>query len=234
MTKLFLFLGDRTIPYRTLMANHTDFYLEGFFIKKSQVVIAEQTHSNNVHICSDSDSGAGFDEHLQITYSDALISNIPNQFLLIRTADCFPILLYDQKSEAVGAIHSGREGTKQNIVAQTIIAMQNAYSSNPSDLHAWIGAGICKKHYQVSDNIWNDFSEICTQNRLFIDKSDIPFLDIQNVVIQQLLLAGIKAENIVKLDICTYESKNHFSYRRDGTHNRQINVIGMSDGKYNL
>lgn len=234
MNKLFLFLGDATVPYRTIMAEHKDFYLEGFLVKKNQVVIAEQTHSNNIHICMATDSGAGFDEHPQIADCDALITNLPNQFLLIRTADCSPVLLYDQNTAAIGAIHSGREGTRKNIVAQTVSAMQRTYSANPSEIKAWIGAGICKKHYQVSNKIWHEFKDSCTQSRLFVDESDIPFLDIQSVLVQQLVLAGLKPTNIIKLDICTYESKDHFSYRRDGSLNRQINIIGITDGKHNL
>jgi len=231
MDNLLMFLGDNSVPYRTIMANHDDFIVQGHLIRKKQVVIAEQTHSNHVHICSENDSGAGFDNHLQIADCDALLTNLPNQFLMVRTADCTPILVYDNIKKVVGAIHSGREGTKKNIVGQTIETMQIVFNSNPGDICASMGAGICKTHYNVSDNIWNEFYETCVNNKFIIKKPDRPFLDIQRMIFQQLIGAGLALEKILRNNICTFEADNYFSFRRDGTHNRQINIIGIKDGR---
>ncbi len=212
------------------MAKHSDFTVNGPTIPKNSTVIAEQTHSRYVHICRTSDSGAGFDEHLQIPDCDALVTRHPNQFLLIRTADCTPVLFYDKHTESVGAAHSGREGTRKNIVRQVINTLQSEFQSKPEDIQVWIGAGICKKHYQVSDSIWQEYAQSCRQNGLTVDESDTSHLDIQYTIYQQLIQAGIRPEMITLNNICTYESNVHFSYRKDGTHNRQINLIGLTDG----
>jgi len=234
MLKLFFYIGDNSLPYRTIMAKHSDFTANELLIHKSSVVIAEQTHSNNVHLCMETDSGAGFDQHPQINDCDALISNLPNQFLLIRTADCTPVLLYDSQKHAVGAIHSGREGTRKNIVCATINKMISEFSSQTEHIMAWIGPGICKKHYQVSREIGSEFHISCQKDGLDIKTFDITYPDIQDVIFKQLLSAGIERDNILSNKTCTYESLDHFSFRRDGTHNRQVNLIGMYNGKYYL
>jgi polyphenol oxidase len=234
MLELLEYLGDQTLPYRTIMAEHTDFVVQDCIIPKKQVVIAEQTHSNRVHKCTGEDGGAGFDEHSQIMDCDALVTNLPNVFLLIRTADCTPILLYDEKSRSIGAIHSGREGTRKNIAGETIKTMVNSYSAQPENIRAVIGAGICKKHYHVSEAVWQEFFLTCQKQGVTVREADFPRLDIQDVIYQQLMLAGLQLCNIKTNQICTFESNSHFSFRRDGTHNRQINLIGLIDGKYHL
>jgi len=227
MNYLFYYLGDSALPYRTIMAEHTDFSVKGIVIPKNKVVIAEQTHSKHVHVCHEKDSGAGFDEHAQIADCDAMVTNIQGQFLLIRTADCTPVLMYDEKTQSVGAIHSGREGTRKNIIGETVSTMQKQFNSLPENIKAWIGAGICKQHYQVSEIVWVAFSQSCKKQNILIAESDTFHLDIQDVIYQQLINAGLKPENISRNSTCTFESKEHFSFRREGTHNRQINIIGM-------
>jgi YfiH family protein len=228
--KLFNYLGDNEHPYRTIMANHSNFFIDNFMIPKNRIVITEQTHSRNIHICSDIDCGAGFDDHPQIHDCDGMVTNLPHQFLLIRTADCTPVLFYDKNTQSIGSVHSGREGTRKNIVKNLIQTMQVEYMSLPENIQVWIGAGICKEHYEVSEKIAQEFNQTCLQNNLLLDETDCRYIDIQNVIIKQLVQSGILLKNIHRNKICTYESLAHFSYRRDGTRNRQINVIGLING----
>ena len=54
---------------------------------------------------------------------DALISNVPNVFLCVSTADCVPILLLDPVRRAVGAVHAGWRGTVAKIIPAAVHAM---------------------------------------------------------------------------------------------------------------
>jgi polyphenol oxidase len=234
MPDLFYYLGNTDVPYRDIMSRHTDFIVNNRLIPKRKVVIAEQTHSNNVHVCNESNSGAGFDEYPQIMNCDSLITNICDLYLLIRTADCTPILLYDDVLQVVGAIHSGRKGTRLNIVNRTIEAMMQTYGCIPKNIKAWIGAGVCAKHYPVSEEIWQDFYQYCDNDGFKFDKTIRPCIDIQNIIWQQLVTSGINHEMITSNNICTYESTSYFSNRRNGTKNRQINLIGLVNGKHCL
>jgi YfiH family protein len=225
--KVFKYIGDASLDYRGIMKRHSDLQIGNLVIPRDSLVIAEQTHSRLVHNCLPEDGGAGFAEHPQIKEADGLISNIPGQFLLIRTADCSPILLWDEERLVVCALHSGREGTRKNISGQAIHQLVHDYGCRPENLKAIIGPGICEQHYEVSPRIYEEFLSSLEEKGIKAVSNSFRRLAIQATIRMQLLQAGLKDDDIKCYPTCTYESPEHFSFRRDGTHNRQINVIGI-------
>lgn len=225
--KTFYHLGNKEPDYRGIMRNQADFYSGDKLIPAGSVVIAEQTHSDMVHICAEEDCGAGFGSHPQIAIADALLTNIPGQYLLVRTADCVPVLLLDKDSRAVGAVHSGREGTRKNIAGKAAKLMQEHFRIPAQDLIAHIGAGICHQHYQVDEATWKEYNRSLQDQGFIPDLSLFRHIDIRGGIFQQLIAAGIPIKNIEQERVCTFESEEHFSWRRTCTHNRQINLIGM-------
>ncbi len=225
--KTFIHLGKREPDYRSLMSLQQDFTLDGVTIPVSRLVIADQTHSRQVHICSEADCGAGLGNKPQIPIVDGLITNIPNQFLLIRTADCTPVVLTDNKQMVVAALHSGREGTRKNIVDEAVRLMKARFGCQAENIIAYIGAGISYPHYQVSAEIYEEFIET-TSSAGFSHKTDLErHLDIRHIIFQQLIKAGIPFRNIENIHHCTFSNPDYHSFRREGTHNRQINLVGI-------
>lgn len=225
--KIFIHLGKREPDYRSLVRQQQDFRVEGQYIPVSRLVIADQTHSRQVHICIEADCGAGMGDKPQIPIVDGLISNIPQQFLLIRTADCIPVILADPVRMVVAALHSGREGTRQNIVEEAISIMKNHYGSEPADIIAHIGAGISYPNYEVSQESYDEFIDSITAAG-FVHPTDINrHLDIRNIIFQQLLKTGVPLRNIENILDCTFANPEYHSYRREATHNRQINLVGI-------
>lgn len=209
------------------MAAQKDFCIGDKLIPASRVVICEQTHSREVHVCSEADSGAGFGNKAQIAVADGFVTNVPNQYLLIRTADCTPVLFTDIHHRAVGAVHSGREGTRKNIVGRAVELLNSEYGIRPQDLCAWIGAGICVEHYQVNQSVYDEFHRSLNDMGLEpVSRTDLK-LDIRNSIFQQLIASGIAFRNIEQDHSCTFEAQGYHSFRRDGTHNRQINLVGI-------
>jgi YfiH family protein len=229
MKSIYFHLGKRQPDYRSLMSLQSDFELEGKKIPVSRLVIADQTHSALVHICREEDNGAGLGSHPQLPVVDGLATNIPNQFLLIRTADCTPIILMDRVQMAVAALHSGREGTRKNIAGEGVRALVENYGSQPKDIIAYIGAGICHSHYEVSAELYDDFNSSLTSAGLNPDTSLHRHVNIRKTIFQQLIKAGLTFRNIENITDCTFEDTNYHSYRREGTHNRQINLVGIID-----
>ncbi|MCK9557539.1 MAG: polyphenol oxidase family protein [Candidatus Cloacimonetes bacterium] len=227
MKKIFWHLGGKEPDYRGLMKQQQDLELEGNIIPVHRLVICEQTHSNLVHICREEDSGAGLGNHPQIPVADALVTNIPGQYLLIRTADCFPILLYDEQQQVVAAVHSGREGSRQNIVGETVNIMTEHFSCDPANIVAHVGAGICDEHYEVSEALWHHFNHSLSRMQLIPDTKHVRHLNLRAAIFQQLLRAGLRYINIENHHDCTFENLAYFSYRRDKGNNRQINIIGI-------
>lgn len=223
----YLYMGSKEPDYRGIMAAQSDFYIGDKLIPAARTVIVEQTHSDLVHICTEGDCGAGFGAHPQIAVADGLITNIPHQYLLIRTADCTPVLFTDVRHRAVGAVHSGREGTRKNIAGKAASLMQSEYGIRASDLIAWIGAGICVNHYEVSPQIEAEFHASLNGMGIASSTTRQRHLDIRLSIFRQLLHAGIPFKNIEQIHDCTWESESYFSFRRDGTKNRQINIVGI-------
>lgn len=81
--------------------------------------------------------------------ADAIITNQPGLTLLMRFADCVPILLYDPVNRAIGIVHAGWKGTVNQIVVNSITKMNELYGSCPNEMIAGIGPSIAAHHYEV-------------------------------------------------------------------------------------
>jgi len=224
--KAWLHLGGREPEFHALLDAGRDFTVAGKEIALSSLVIAEQVHGDGVHICKPEDSGAGVTKP-KIAGADALISSIPAQVLLIRTADCYPVLLKDTGGRAVAAIHSGREGSRLNIVGKSIRILKEEFGILPHELWAYVGAGICAKHYQVDEATWEKFREGQPLPCLCNPEDGRRVIDLRVAIFRQLIEAGVPFYNIEQEFVCTLESANHHSHRRDGGSQRQINLIGL-------
>ena len=149
---------------------------------------------------------------------DALITNLPNQCIGVSTADCVPVLIFDPVKKAVGAAHAGWRGTCSRIASKTVIAMQQEFHSNPSDLVAVIGASISPDAYNVGDELIANFeNEKFDIDKIFFKKAEKHHLDLwkaNKIILEE---AGLKPENIEIAGLCTFtEHQRFFSARRLG------------------
>lgn len=145
-----------------------------------------------------------------IPQADGIMTNLKHTALLIRTADCLPIFIYDSTIEAIGLIHAGWRGSHQNIVIKAIHKMAAEYGSNTKNIQALFGPCIGSCCYEVGEEFNRYFpSEVVVRgSRLF--------LDLKAVNRNQLLSLGVAKENIKDVEICTCCNKQYFSYRREG------------------
>lgn len=109
-----------------------------------QLVTMEQEHGNNVEFVSyattDDTSPA------RIFNADGLLTKNKNIALVVRVADCLPILLYHEPSDTIGVIHAGRKGTEQKITEKVLRQLPSA----DSPLWIWLGPHICESCYQIN------------------------------------------------------------------------------------
>lgn len=116
------------------------------------LVLSRQTHSDIVHTATRRDRGAGlFAPHLE--ECDALITCTPGLALVIFTADCTPILFWDEKTGAVGAAHAGWRGTVSGIGAKVAEEMARQFGTDPADLCAAIGPNIGRCHFETDGDV---------------------------------------------------------------------------------
>jgi YfiH family protein len=136
---------------------------------------------------------------------DALVERTPGSVVAVRTADCIPILLVDERNRAVAAVHAGWRGTAAQIVSHAITAMHQRFGTAPADLHAAIGPGIGKCCYEVGPEVAAQFG---TQGRAHIDLTE------SNRA--QLIKAGVTPGRIYASNLCTMCRADEFhSFRRD-------------------
>ncbi len=98
---------------------------------------------------------------------DALITNVPGLLLVVRTADCLPVLLIDEAHRAVGSVHCGWRGTRGRILERAIEAMRGAYGTDPASLLAALGPCIGPCCYEVGPEVRASFAEAGFPDAIF-------------------------------------------------------------------
>jgi YfiH family protein len=136
---------------------------------------------------------------------DALLENTPGAVVAVKTADCIPILLVDERRRAVAAVHAGWRGTVARIAARAVEAMGARFGTAAGDLHAAIGPGIGECCYQVGPEVAAHFGG---QGRGHID------LAAENR--RQLEEVGVTPGRVYASNLCTMCRPGEFhSFRRD-------------------
>jgi YfiH family protein len=110
-------------------------------IEPEDFVLTKQIHSDIVVKVGRADRGKHMVEGAS-PECDALITGEPGVALVVFTADCTPILLWDPVTGAVGAAHAGWRGTAMGIAAKTVEAMVKEFGCEPANIRAAIGPNI--------------------------------------------------------------------------------------------
>jgi len=125
-------------------ARQTGLSGESLQIPATSIMIPRQTHSTNVR---------WVDFAGEIPDTDAVITEMPGLCIAVKTADCIPVLLFDQRQHRIAAVHAGWRGTVGRIVEKTLQQMQ----SRAEDLSAIIGPGISLESFEVGDEVYEQF-----------------------------------------------------------------------------
>lgn len=150
---------------------------------------------------------------------DGLITNVRGIPLLLRFADCAPILLYDPKHQAIGIAHAGWRGTVAKVLTNTVRAMQDAFGTAPQALVACIGPSIGPCCYEIGADVQarveNAFPE--THARLLAINGAPPggmHLDLWQANALQLHALGVAQIEVAR--VCTADHTHDFySWRRE-------------------
>ncbi len=157
-------------------------------------------------------------QHQALEGIDAIMTDKVGVCIGVSTADCIPVLLYDKRHHAVGAIHAGWRGTVQRIVEKTIARMTAVYGTQPSELVAQIGPGIHLESFEVGDEVYEAFASEGFDMNLISKKYPSKWhIDLPECNRQQLLSAGLPNDHIAVSPVCTYQHHDtFFSARRLG------------------
>jgi len=193
-------------------------FLKKLKISPKNLILAQLVHQSKISIVFKKDRGE------VIPGVDGLLTKSKNTFLGITVADCLPVFLFDLENKAVGLIHCGWRGLVRNILSKAVAKMIREFKTNPENILAGIGPGICQNHFEVKSDVYNKFKKY---GAALMFKGKRVFLDLKKIARIQLINSGLKSHNIEVSPVCTYSCKNkYFSYRRDKKLLVQLAIIG--------
>lgn len=152
---------------------------------------------------------------------DAVMTDVPRLCIGVSTADCIPILLYDETHHAVCAVHAGWRGTVKRIVHAAIHAMHDTYGTEPLQLKAVIGPGISLASFEVGDEVYQQFAEAGFDMTVISRKYSKWHIDLP--MCNRLQLEEVGVRDIWLSGICTFQQhQDYFSARRLGINSGRI------------
>ncbi len=217
-------LSYSSVPDRNEVLRNRVLLAEAMSIPESSLCFPSQVHKQKIVNVTHHTSKE------EVLETDALISNTKGICIAVMSADCVPILLYDVKNKAVGAVHSGWRGTVAKILDKTLQEMNLQFNTKGEDVIACIGPSVCQDSYEVGEEvieeIKNAFGE---KNDLMIPQANNKAkLDLWSANKLQLLEFGVDASRIEVSDLCSVKNNNHFFSARKGDTGRFAAGIMLS------
>ena len=164
--------------------------------------------------------------------ADGIFTDNPEVTLVMRFADCVPIMFHDPIRGVVGIAHGGWQGTLHGIGAEAVRAAVMRSGCQPKDLRVGLGPSICGQCYQVGQDVFNQFTTKWGQaaEQFFSNQSGALYLDLWAANEWALRQAGI--EMIEQSGICTATNLHEwYSYRFEkGFTGRFAAVIALKRG----
>ena len=196
-------------------------------IKTDNLFTMNQTHSNKVVVINDAN------KHIQKINSDALITNKKNIAISVLTADCVPILIYDETNEIIASVHAGWRGAVSGIIENTIKEIVKI--SKNSKINVAIGPCINISNYEVGQEFYDKFIQVSQKNEnYFLPKKTNKFLfDLRKYVNSKF--EKLEVNHIENVGFDTFsEDEKFFSFRRstllgENDYGRCISVISLNN-----
>jgi len=201
-------------------------------IEDSHLIVPHQTHHTVTRIIDEAFLALSTNGQRQALEGvDAVSTNLRDVCICVSTADCIPILLYDETAGVISAVHAGWRGTVARIVEKNIRTLVDTFAVNPRHLHAIIGPGISLDAFEVGGEVYEAFAHEAfdmdaiamryTANSETAGQKWHINLPLCNKL--QLLEMGLSESKIFLSNICTYTNHNKFfSARRLGISSGRI------------
>jgi len=197
---------------------------------KLQLETAWQVHGDTIKTIGSVDDVRNSEER-----ADALVSDLENVLVGVKTADCVPILIGDVKTRAFAAVHAGWRGIVSSIVSKAVKKLRETFGSNPADLICAIGPAACGRNYEIGQDVIDAFAENFAGSEKYFSptRAGHALVDLHLANHDQLISSGVAAENVYTAPFCTMERPDlFFSYRLEkqkyGKTGRLLSVIGIS------
>lgn len=158
----------------------------------------------------------------EIPVVDALLTDQVGVGVLVRVADCTPVVLAGLDEPVAGVVHCGREGLVQGVVLAAIGAIRDRGAES---VEAWVGPRACGRCYEVPEEMADAVAAAVPEARSTTSWGT-PALDIGAGVVAQLHELGVKVNDIGD-QVCTIEDERFYSYRRQGQDSGRFGAVAV-------
>jgi YfiH family protein len=156
------------------------------------------------------------------TAADAAFSTARNVVCAVMVADCLPVLLADERGEAVGIAHAGWRGLCAGVLEATVAAMPVP----PARLLAWLGPAIGPQAYEVGEEVRDAFLRREARAALAFAPTRPGHWRLDLYAVARQRLAALGVTRVSGGGWCTAsEPERFFSYRRDRASERMAALV---------
>lgn len=186
-------------------------------VSEERILYLSQVHGCHVHVCR----SPAVRSHTITLEGDAIGGAVPNHAYAVRSADCVPVLVADDQSGAVMAIHAGWRGIVRGVVEAGVASLREGAGTR-ARLLAAIGPHISGEAFEVSEEVASELAAVCPGSMppAFVKRPGgraKPHVDLRLIVTRKLLELGLEPASIDHVGGCTLrEPERYFSFRRDG------------------
>ncbi|TNE69943.1 peptidoglycan editing factor PgeF [bacterium] len=196
-------VGFNTSENREQIIKNRKQIFDSYYIDDSNVAFGNQVHGTHIELVEQPGLYAN---------TDGLLTCEKGIGLAILVADCAAILLYDEESNSVSALHAGWRGAIGGILLKAL-DMFKAKGSSLKKIQAFVSPCISAAQFEVGEEVAAQFPEEVVIRGIY----EKPHIDLKLFLKNQFLEAGVNMENVEIHDGCTLsEASNYYSYRREG------------------
>ena len=215
--------GDRTADVR----RNYDILGSALGFNPESLALSRQVHKTDVRLVTSANVLPPF---APIPYeADSLITAEEALPLMVFTADCVPILLFDPVGRAIGAVHAGWRGTVCDIAGKTMSEMTRHFGCRPANVRAAVGPSISSCCYETGRDVADAVRDILGSDAAaFVTGRGAKFMvDLKGTNAYLLERAGLRRENIDISPECTSCSADKYWSHRvtHGRRGSQASVI---------
>lgn len=142
----------------------------------------------------------------------------PGLALVAIGADCAPIAIANDT--ACAAVHAGWRGAVDGVIAAGVASVR-ALGRGP--VRAVIGPCVCARHYEFGAELLAELAERVGPEVAATTDTGTPAFDLRATLLAAFARDDVSDVEVV--DVCTVESTDHYSYRRDGRTGRHGVVV---------
>ena len=199
-----------------------------FGVGENDACVTNQVHKADVRVVT------AADKHVCLAptpyEADGIVTAEKNLPIFCFTADCVPVLLWDAKGRAIGAVHCGWRSSVGDILCHALTAM-TGLGANVADIRAAIGPSIGACCFETDDDVPDAITAWLGGGNtagLFARRADgKTMVDLRLANARRLHQLGVPIKNIDLSDECTFCSHDKYWSHRytKGSRGSQAAVI---------